>query len=141
MSSSLLIQVESAVVGGKVLLIGTARHLQVAVGCHLAGRRVVGGMVGEDHIILIIDFHPASQIVGVAAAFLLAGVDRNRDAGGWRGDRFCNRQIFSRRLRRVWKIRVRCRGGVWRWVRVRVQLNSGWKLWARSTALSQWQAR
>ena len=57
--AGLLIQVHRAVVGGKVFLIGATRHLQMAVGFDVSSGGVVGGMVGEDHIILIVDFHAA----------------------------------------------------------------------------------
>ena len=74
----LRIQVHSAAGGVDQFVVRSTLHLQVAIGFYFAGVCVVGRVVGQDHVILIVDLHFSLQFVGIALLLLLPGMDGDR---------------------------------------------------------------
>ena len=74
-SSNLGTNVVGTVAGFDVFVIGTAVEDHVALDFRIPGGRVVGDFIGIEHVVAIVDFGLAAQLVERAIFFLLNGVN------------------------------------------------------------------
>ena len=89
--SGLLIEIHASVARIDQLVVAAAFEMKMPRGLDLAGRFVVGNLVGADDVIAIIDLHVAGKRPHVAPLSLLAGddlhwgtlLDRRHHLGDW----------------------------------------------------------